>query len=393
VRRLLALVCAVVLVDTILYAALAPLLPRYADEFGLSKTTAGLLVAAYGTGVLLGAVPAGIAAARYGPRRAVLVGLMLVAAASVAFGFASSGAALGLARLLQGFGSSLSWAGGLAWLVAGTPRERRGEMLGTALGAAVFGALLGPILGAFADVAGPEVAFGGVAAGCLVLAVVALRSQATPGEPVEVRRLASVASEPRLAGGLYLIALPALLFGVLVVLVPLRLDGLGWGAVAIGALFVAGAALEAVLAPLLGRFSDRRGRLLPVRVALVSSAILSLALAWAGRASLIAVLVLGATLAYGAFYAPSMALISDGADRAGLAQGLAFGLMNAFWAIGNAAGPAVGGALADLAGDALPFVLLSVVCVGTLVLVRPRRISDYAAYAMNSSKVPSGSRK
>jgi MFS family permease len=390
-RRLLAIVSAVVLVDTLLYAALAPLLPRYADEFGLSKTGAGLLVAAYGTGVLLGSVPAGIAASRFGPRRAVLAGLLLVAVASVAFGFASSAGTLGLARLIQGLGSSLSWAGGLAWLVAGTPRERRGEMLGAALGAAIFGALLGPMLGAFADVTAPEVAFTAVAAACVALAAVALRSPPAAAEPADPRRLKAFATEPRLAAGLYLMALPALLFGVLAVLVPLRLDGLGWGAVAIGALFASVAAFEAVLAPLLGRFSDRRGRLLPVRVALVGSGCVSLALAWAGRATLIVPLVLVAGLAYSAFYAPSMALISDGAERAGLSQGLAFGLMNACWAIGNAAGPAVAGALADAAGDALPFVLLAVICLGTLALVRSRRV--HASYAMSSSRLPSGSRK
>jgi MFS family permease len=372
-RRLLALVSAVVMVDTVLYAALAPLLPRYADEFGLSKSGAGLLVAAYGTGVLLGALPAGIAAARFGPRRAVLVGLVLVAAASIGFGFASSAAALGIARLAQGLGSALSWAGGLAWLVGGTPRERRGEMLGTALGAAIFGALLGPMLGAFADLAGPKVAFGALALVCLALAAVALRSPPAPGERADVRRLAAVATERRLAGGLYLIALPALLFGILAVLVPLRLDGLGWGAVAIGALFVCAAALEAVLAPLLGRFTDRRGRLLPVRVALASSAVVSVGLAWAGAAALIVPLVLVASLAYGAFYAPSMSLISDGAERAGLAQGLAFGLMNAWWATGNAVGPALGGLLAELAGDALPFMLAAGLCLATFVAARPSR--------------------
>jgi MFS family permease len=390
-RRLLALVSAVVLVDTVLYAALSPLLPRYADEYGLSKTTAGLLVAAYGTGVLVGSVPAGIAAARFGPRRAVLAGLALVAVASIAFGFASTGTALGVARVLQGLGSSLSWSGGLAWLVAGTPRERRGEMLGTALGAAIFGALLGPMLGAFADVTAPELAFSGVAGACLVLAAVALRTPPAALEQADPRRLTAFITEPRLAGGLYLMALPALLFGVLAVLIPLRLDGLGWGAVGIGALFVSAAALEAVLAPVLGRLSDRRGRLLPVRVALVASACVSLALAWAGRAALIVPLVVAGGLAYSAFYAPSMALISDGAERAGLAQGLAFGLMNACWAIGNAAGPAAGGAVADVAGDALPFVLLAVICVGTLALTRPQRIQ--ASYAMNSSRLPSGSRK
>jgi MFS family permease len=291
-----------------------------------------------------------------------------VAVASVAFGFASSGATLGAARVLQGLGSSLSWAGGLAWLVAGTPRERRGEMLGTALGAAIFGALLGPMLGAFADVTEPELAFSGIAVVCLVLAVVALRTPPAAAEPADPRRLTAFATEPRLAGGLYLMVLPALLFGVLAVLIPLRLDGLGWSAVGIGVLFVSAAAFEAVLAPLMGRLSDRRGRLLPVRIALVASAGFALALAWADRAALIVPLVVVGGLAFSAFYAPSMALISDGAERVGLAQGLAFGLMNACWAIGNAAGPAAGGALADVAGDALPFVLLAVVCLGTFAL-------------------------
>ena len=86
-----------------------------------------------------------------------------MAVASIGFGFAGSAAELGIARLAQGFGSALSWAGALAWLVAGTPRERRGEMLGTAIGAAIFGALLGPALGALAEAIGTRPAFVGVA--------------------------------------------------------------------------------------------------------------------------------------------------------------------------------------------------------------------------------------
>ena len=86
-----------------------------------------------------------------------------MAVARVAFGFAGSALSLGLARLVQGLGSALSWAGALAWLVAGTPRERRGEMLGTAIGSAIFGALLGPALGAVAEAVGPRPAFVAVA--------------------------------------------------------------------------------------------------------------------------------------------------------------------------------------------------------------------------------------
>ena len=40
-RRLFWLVAAVVLVDTMFFAAVAPLLPHYSDELDLSKTGAG----------------------------------------------------------------------------------------------------------------------------------------------------------------------------------------------------------------------------------------------------------------------------------------------------------------------------------------------------------------
>src|SRR4029077_1672394 len=131
-----------------------PLLPHFVSTYGLSKGAAGVLSASYAAGVLAASLPSGLAAARYGPRVAALAGVSLTAGASVAFGFADSAWMLGAARLLQGVGSALSWAGALAWLVAAAPRERRGELIGTTMGAAVFGALLGPVIGAIATVAG-----------------------------------------------------------------------------------------------------------------------------------------------------------------------------------------------------------------------------------------------
>jgi MFS family permease len=374
VRRLLLLVCSIVLVDTMLYAALAPLLPRYAEEFGLSKSGSGLLVAAYAAGALVGALPGGIAASRLGPKRAVLAGLVLMAVASLGFGFAGDAWTLGISRLAQGFGSALSWAGALAWLVAGTPRARRGEMLGTAIGSAVFGALLGPALGAVAEGVGPRPAFVGVAALAAALAAWALRTPGAAAEPQPLAALPRAIRTPFVLGGLWLMVLPALLFGVVAVLVPLELDAAGWGAAAIAAVFVASAGIEMFVAPLLGRFSDRRGRLLPVRLALTASIGVTVALALADRPAVITALVVAAAVSFGAFWAPAMALLSDGAERIGLAQGLAFGLMNAAWGAGNAVGPALGGALADAAGDALPYALMAVVCLVTLAALSRRSL-------------------
>ena len=57
-RKLLLLVSVVVLVDTSFYAAITPLLPDLTEEFGLSKTGAGVLAAAYPVGTFVGR-PAG----------------------------------------------------------------------------------------------------------------------------------------------------------------------------------------------------------------------------------------------------------------------------------------------------------------------------------------------
>lgn len=374
-RRLLALVSAIVALDTAFFAVLTPLLSHYSHRFGLSKGEAGLLVAAYAAGAFGAALPAGFASARFGPKAAVLGGLALMTCASVGFAFAGGALALGLARLLQGIGSAFSWSGGLAWLVGAGPGDRRGALLGSAMGAAVFGALLGPALGGIAGVAGTAPTFVGFA----VLGLGGLVwSALTPGTPADPQSLADVrrtVADRRLLAGFWLILLPALLFGVLVVLVPLRLGRLGWGPLAIGGVFIGTTALEVVLNPLLGRFVDRRGVLLPVRVGLVASVVVSVALAGAGRPFEFVALTVVAGVAYGSFFTPGLSIISDTAERIGVAQGLAFGVMNACWAIGAVIGPAVGGRLAQSSGDAVPYLILAGICAITLAATRSRAAS------------------
>ena len=67
-RRLLVFAIAVVFVESIFFAALAPLLPELTDDLGLSTFGAGVLVAAYAFGALLGAIPSGLAVSRLGVR-------------------------------------------------------------------------------------------------------------------------------------------------------------------------------------------------------------------------------------------------------------------------------------------------------------------------------------
>ena len=76
-RRLVAFVSCVVFTDTMFYAAITPLLPELSDTYDLSKTGAGILAAAYPAGTLIGSLPGGWMASRFGVKPTVLGGLAL----------------------------------------------------------------------------------------------------------------------------------------------------------------------------------------------------------------------------------------------------------------------------------------------------------------------------
>jgi MFS family permease len=373
-RRLLLLVGAIVFVDTMFFAALTPLLPHYVHTLHLSKAGAGALQAMYPAGALVAGIPSGMAAARFGVKPTVLTGLTLLAATTVAFGLADSAWSLDTARFVQGGSSAFTWTGGLAWLVAAAPPGRRGQLIGAAFGVAIAGAMFGPVLGAVASYTGPAPAFGTVGAAALVLAAAAWATPAAaPAEPQPLRMLFQALTVRKIRIGVWLTLLPALLFGNLSVLAPLRLSELGWGAAAVGATYLVSAAIEAAWSPALGHVSDRYGRFLPLRAALLASAVVAALLPWPGSAWLLAFLVVCGGLAFGSFWTPALSMVTDEAERFGLDYGYAFALVNIAWAPGQAGGAAIGGALASATSDAVAYLGLAALCLLTFTaLVRYR---------------------
>jgi predicted MFS family arabinose efflux permease len=251
--------------------------------------------------------------------------------------------------------------------VSASPPDRRGEMIGAALSAAIVGVLLGPVLGGAASVLSPEAVFSSVAVVAAVLAAWAwsmptVEPEESPGIPAMLRAL----RRPAVMIGFWLFTIPALFSGVIEVLVPLHLDDLGASGTTIGAVFLFAAAVEAVLSPIAGRFSDRAGRMAPIRVGLIGAMVGAVLLPLPHTIVLVGFAVAFMVAALATFWAPGKALLSDAAEDAGLDLALAFAMSNLAWALGHVFGAGVGGAVADATTDAVPYAALAVACAVTL---------------------------
>ena len=360
VRRLLILASAMIFFDVAFFAAIAPLLPEYVDQLGLSKAEAGILSAAYAAGTLVGSLPAGFVASRVGPRRTVIAGLLLLGVASLVFGFGEEIFLLDGARFVQGIAGALIWSGALTWLISSAPEDKRGSIIGTALGTAVAGALLGPALGAVAGSIGTEPVFSSVLVVTILLSLAAARLPETRKPEVQnlSEVMATLVSRPVLDAAAF-VAVPSVMFGAIEVLVPLRIDDLGGGHGLIAGGFIAGAALEAMLAPVAGKMSDRIGRRLPYVIGLSVCAAAMAGVALAGTLGGVLAALIITSLGAGLCFAPALTLISDVAESSSLHQGFAAGLSNMAWASGQVIGGVGGGVVASLTGNVLPSLTIA----------------------------------
>jgi MFS family permease len=373
-ERLLLVVGSAIFLETLFYAVITPLLPQLSHQLHLSKLTAGVMTAAYPAGTLIGSLPGGAIAVRRGPRFTLVWGLALVVASTVAFGLLRSAPGLDLARFVEGVGGAFAWAGGLAWIVAATPPQRRGAVMGSALGTAIAGSLFGPAVGALASATGRAALFCGLAAVTTMLLVpIAAQHDARDSSGQPVTEVLRELRRPALAGAMWLMALPAIVSGVLNVLGPLQLHRLGAGAAVIGATFLAGAAIEALISPAVGRYSDRHGRTLPLRGGLIGVGVGAACFSLASSTLGLALLLVATAAPLGVFWAPVMALVADVAEAQGIDQAHAAALMNLSWAAGQIVGSAGGGATGRAFGDGAPTLALTVICLLTLLGLRAVR--------------------
>ena len=379
VRAVVLLCGAVLLVDTVFYAVLSPLLAGYADTAGLDRSGVGLLVAAYPLGMAVGSIPAGVLASRRGPRAVLVTGALITAVSCLLFATASSGSALVAFRFVQGVGGALSWTAALVWVASVAPPDRRGEVIGRLLALSVIGGMLGPAVGALATVLGTLPVFAAIAVLCVALAIAAIRRP----RPLQAERSGwdeafGLLADRRVRLGLWLTATAGIGFGVVNTSAPLSLAALGLTALGTSAVFLVMAGSGALASPRLGRLADRRSRAF---VAAGLLAVGAVAMAWAGLAStlvlLVPLLVVAATCLEG-LYVPGGALIVDGTADADVAGGEILALTNLVWAMSMAVASVVSGAAADVLGPAAPYLAVAALALATLPVVRRLRTSTIA---------------
>ncbi len=372
--RLVRLVKVLFLLESSLYSAVTPMLPHFAASTGASKTQVGLLAASYTAGLIPGALLGGWLAARFGVRRTTVVGLLIFAVALTAFGFASSLGALDSLRAVQGVASGCIWGGALTWVVAATPTDRRGQVLGSVIGAAIFGTLIGPVLGTAAVAFGGDVLFSVVAALSLLLVPWVLRSPVPPRpEPVRRPPLRRVVMTGGLVLGGWLVMLDALTIGAMNTLIPLRLNRFGAPAVVIGGTFLLASALSTVVSPLTGRLSDRRGATLPIAAGLATAAVLLAVLPLPHTAAplVVLVIILMGTCVTG-FGIPAAWLLTDASQRAGLVVAVGTTLFNLAFAAGETIGAPVAASVSQHTSDVVPLLGLSAVMLASLAVLLSR---------------------
>jgi predicted MFS family arabinose efflux permease len=130
----------------------APVLTQIAGEFGITTGTAGLVVAAYGAPGILVAVVTGPYSDRFGRKRFLVAGSLIMGVFTLLSAFATSFPVLVATRMVAGIGSSVIWPNVTATVGDNVPYRERGTAMSTVIGLNTMASVIGiPLAGIIAE--------------------------------------------------------------------------------------------------------------------------------------------------------------------------------------------------------------------------------------------------
>jgi DHA1 family tetracycline resistance protein-like MFS transporter len=373
-----------VFIHLIGFGIIIPLLPYYAESYGASGLTVGLLTTSFSMMQFLFAPIWGRLSDRIG-RRPVLIGSLLLTSVSyIVFAVAGSLPVLFASRMLAGIaGATISTA--QAYIADTTTAAERTKGMGLVGAAFGMGFIFGPAMGGILSRWGfavPAYAAAGLALGAAILAFLKLRESISPGARAsksELRRgagpILQAIRHPVVGTVLVLFFTTTVCFSAMEAILALFCEHhYDWGPSRIGYLFAYVGIISAGLQMgLVGALARRFGERALVRTGLT---LMGLSFATAGLAPPVAVFLLamgGIALASG-LTTPSLSGLVSTATAAD-EQGGILGVYQSLGSLARATGPFLGGLAFDRVAQGAPLWIAgtALVLTGFVASRLPRR--------------------
>jgi len=375
------------------YGVVAPAIPQFALEFGVSAFAASAIVSAFALMRLLCAPLAGWIVGRLGERRTYTIGILIVALSTGAAALAADYTQFVVLRGLGGIGSTMFTVAATALLVKVSPPNARGRVASLNAAGFLLGGLLGPVFGGIVAGFGLRAPFVfyfvTLLAAATVVAVALRRSQAAgspaPLSGTEAEGGSTLQFRQALAVPQYrALLLSVFAFGwasygvrvsVVPILVAVAFDGDATVAAWVLAAYAAG---NAVLIFPSGRWNDSLGRK-PVLVAGMAVLAVAYAAVPASPGVWVAAAVMFVAGAGSALVNPGQqAVLADvlGQRRGGQVVA-GYSMMSD---LGGVLGPAIAGAVVDLGGFGWAFgitaALLAAATLAWIAVPDSRRLEQ-----------------
>jgi DHA1 family tetracycline resistance protein-like MFS transporter len=366
------------------FGIIIPLLPYFAERFGASGLTVGLLTTSFSLAQFLFAPIWGRLSDRIGRRPVLLGSLILTGVSYLVFAVAGSLPVLFLSRIFAGIaGATLSTA--QAYIADTTTPENRTRGMGLIGAAFGMGFIFGPAMGGILSKWGfsvPAYAAAGLALTAFLFALVLLPESLPPEERALAAQRRRNAATLREALGRPTVGVVLALFftatfcfsGMEAILALFCQRFFHWGPHQIGYLFAYVGIVAAVMqAGIVGALAKRFGERALVRSGL---ALMGAAFVTAGLVPPLPMFLaaMGAIAVASGLSTPSLSALVSLATPAD-EQGGMLGVYQSLGSLGRATGPFLGGLIYDVVGPGAPlWIAGAILLVAALLAARiPRR--------------------
>ncbi|MDX1888862.1 MFS transporter [Mycolicibacterium sp. 050158] len=325
------------------YGVVAPVLPQYARNFGVSIAAATFVITAFALMRLCAAPVSGVLVQRLGERRIYLTGLLIVALSTGACAFAQTYWQLLVFRSLGGLGSAMFTVSSLGLMIRISPPDARGRVAGLFSSAFLVGSVGGPVLGSLTvglGLSAPFVIYG--VALLIAVAVVFVQLRHSSLAALDVQSEPAISVRTALRNQAYRAALLSNFatgwsaFGLRIALVPLFVVEVLGRSAGMAGLALATFAIGNVSAVIpSGHLSDRIGRRLLLIGGLTVSAVSTVLVGFTTSLPLFLVAAYVTGAATGMFISPQQAAVADiiGSKARGGTAVATFQMMSDFGAI------------------------------------------------------------